>query len=113
MDIKNGVKKSYIVFENSEYNLIFSNTQNFISVTKEDLTSFEYLEIYKTIIRNMDDQFVKKNGSDAIALLTLFDSNDRTKKILDEITLDKKQIDELLKKEICVKKYARSITKKY
>ncbi len=110
---QNGVEKSYIVFQNSGYNLMFSNTQNLIFATKEELTNDEYLEIYKTIIRNMGDQFIEKNGSDAIALLTLFDLNDRTKKILDEITLDKKQISELLKKETCAKKYVKSITAKY
>ena len=110
---QNGVEKSYIVFHNSGYNLMFSNTQNLVFATKEDLTKEEYHTIYKTIIQNMGDQFVEKNNSNAIALLTLFDLSDKTKKILDEITLNKKQIDELLNKEKKAKKYVKTITAKY
>ncbi len=110
---QNGVEKSYVVFYNSGYNLMFSNTQNLIFATKEDLTSEEYLAIYKTIIQNMGDQFIEKSNSDAIVLLTLFDLSDKTKNILDEITLNRKQIDELLNKKTKAKKYVKTITAKY
>jgi hypothetical protein len=70
--LPDGVERSYIVFENCGYNMMFSNTKNLIFVTKEELSDDEYLDVYRAIINNKGNQIVERNDSDAIFFLTLF-----------------------------------------